>query len=399
MFKSIVSEIRVSVDVGCHAHSVAIGLSGGELIEEFEIAPSPEGFRRFFDRVSRQEVRYGLPVSVAMEGYNGYARPLDRMVRLRDYRLFNINNVKLARFKEIFPAAAKTDRIDARKGLELFQLQDFFPAAKGVLQEVAATSEENDLLKRLTRRRRRLVEERTRVLNNRQADLQAVSPGLLTITKDASNVWFLRFITSTDSLQKLSRLRRSTLLKIRSAGKTFADLIQVWQKQTHFSDEVSYVGEMIQEDAARILELRDKIKALDNRIAEIAKSSREAVLVSSLPDFGPTSTAELTGEIGTIDRFDRESSLALYLGMANLDNSSGKKKESKTPKIINTRARTAMMTAVDRHRKCVPESQRYYDKKRAEGKKHNQAIRALGRHLCRILFKMLKENREYEIRN
>lgn len=399
VFKSIVSEIRVSVDVGCHAPSVAIGLSGGELIEEFELAHSPEGFRRFFDRVSRQEVRYGLPVSVAMEGYNGYARPLDRMVRLRDYRLFNINNVKLARFKEIFPAAAKTDRIDARKGLELFQLQDFFPAAKGVLQEVAATSEENDLLKRLTRRRRRLVEERTRVLNNMQADLQAVSPGLLTITKDASNVWFLRFITSTDSLQKLSRLRRSTLLKIRSAGKTFADLIQVWQKQAHFSDEVSYVGEMIQEDAARILELRDKIKALDNRIAEIAKSSREAVLVSSLPGFGPTSTAELTGEIGTIDRFDRESSLALYLGMANLDNSSGKKKGSKTPKIINTRARAAMMTAVDRHRKCVPESQRYYDKKRAEGKKHNQAIRVLGRHLCRILFKMLKENREYEIRN
>jgi len=35
--KSIIPEIRVSVDVGCHAHSVAIGLSGGELVEEFEI--------------------------------------------------------------------------------------------------------------------------------------------------------------------------------------------------------------------------------------------------------------------------------------------------------------------------------------------------------------------------
>jgi len=35
-----------------------------------------------------------------------------------------------------------------------------------------------------------------------------------------------------------------------------------------------------------------------------------------------------------------------------------------------------MMTAVDKHRKCVPESQRYYEKKRAEEKSHNQAIRA-----------------------
>ena len=57
-----------------------------------------------------------------------------------------------------------------------------------------------------------------------------------------------------------------------------------------------------------------------------------------------------------------------------------------------------MMIGVDRHRKYVPESQRYYEKKRSEGKKHNQAIRALGRHLSRIIYKMLKEERDYEIR-
>ena len=45
-----------------------------------------------------------------------------------------------------------------------------------------------------------------------------------------------------------------------------------------------------------------------------------------------------------------------------------------------------MMIAVDRHRKQVPALQRYYEKKRAEGKGHNQAIRALGRHLCRIIY-------------
>jgi len=57
------------------------------------------------------------------------------------------------------------------------------------------------------------------------------------------------------------------------------------------------------------------------------------------------------------------------------------------------------MIAVDRHRKCVPESQKYYEKKRAEGKSHNQAIRALGRHLCRVIYKLLKEERDYEIRD
>jgi len=57
-----------------------------------------------------------------------------------------------------------------------------------------------------------------------------------------------------------------------------------------------------------------------------------------------------------------------------------------------------MMIGVDRHRKYVPESQRYYEKKRSEGKKHNRAVRALGRHLSRIIYKMLTEEHEYQVR-
>ncbi len=89
--------------------------------------------------------------------------------------------------------------------------------------------------------------------------------------------------------------------------------------------------------------------------------------------------------------------MALYLGMAPLDNSSGKYRGSKAPKHVNTRAKGAMMMAVDHHRKRVPQSQRYYEKKRAEGKRHNQSIRALGRHLCRVIFKMLTQERSYWI--
>ena len=38
--------------------------------------------------------------------------------------------VLLARFKEVFPGAAKTDVIDARKIIELFHLRDQLPLAK-----------------------------------------------------------------------------------------------------------------------------------------------------------------------------------------------------------------------------------------------------------------------------
>lgn len=392
-------ELRVSVDVGYRRHSVAMGLPSGEVIEEFEIEHRPEGFEEFFSRIEKHQKTNGCcGVAVAMEGYNGYARPLDSLVRQRGYRLYNINNLKLARFKEIFPGAAKKDRIDARKGLELFQLRDHLPLAKEVLQEVTGTPKENEVLKRLTRRRRRLVNERVRVVNNLQTDLQAVCPGLLEITTEASNQWFLNFLLSADTLPQLARLRKSTLLRIPSVGRKYASLIQDWQKRAHFSGEVEWVDEMIREDAQRCLELDEKIRRLESQIGQLAENSKIAKILRSIPGFGPVCTSELSGEIGTVERFSKEGSLALYLGMSTLDNSSGNYKGTKQPKHINTRAKAAMMTAVDRHRKYVPESQRYYEKKRSEGKKHNQAIRALGRHLSRIIYKMLTEGREYQIR-
>jgi transposase len=391
-------ELRVSVDVGCRRHSVAVGLSDGQVLEEFEIRHRPEGFQEFFSRIEKHQKTHGCVVAVAMEGYNGYARPLDSLVRQRGYRLYNINSLKLARFKEIFPGAAKKDRIDARKGLELFQLSDHLPLAKEVLQEVTGTAKENEILKRLTRRRRRLVNERVRVVNNLQADLHAVCPGLLEITQDAGNHWFLHFLVSADTVAQLVRLRKSTLLKIPAVGRKYASLIAQWQKRAHFSEEAQWVSEMIQEDARRCLELDERIKALESKINEFANESTVAKILLSIPGFGPVCTSELAGEIGTVERFSKEGGLALYLGMSTLDNSSGKYQGTKQPKHVNTRAKAAMMTAIDRHRKYVPQSQKYYEKKRTEGKSHNQAIRALGRHLSRIIYKMLKEEREYQVR-
>lgn len=392
-------ELRVSVDVGARRHHVAIGLSSGDVLEEFAITHHPEGFAHFFARIETYHQHYPGPVAVAMEGYNGYARPLDQLIQARGYRLYNINNLKLARFKEIFPGAAKTDRLDARKGLELFQLREHLPVAKAVLQEVGVVPEANARLKRLTRRRRRLVNERVRVLNTLQADLQAVCPGLLDLTREVGNQWFLHLLVSADTLPQLTRLRKTTLLNIPCVGRAYARIIQDWQPQAQWSPEVEWVGAMIQEDAQRVLDLDAQIAALETTMHQVAQESTIATTVVSIPGFGPICTAELAGEIGTVTRFQQESSLALYLGMATLDNSSGTRHSSKPPKQVNVRAKAAMMIAVDRHRKQIPESQRYYEKKRQQGKSHNQAIRALGRHLCRILYKMLTTERLYEIRS
>ncbi len=390
-------QLRVGVDVGSRCHSVAVGLTDGSLLEEFEIPHTAAGFGDFFARIEGHAKRHPYPIAVAMEGYNGHVRPLDSLVKARGWRLFNVNNLKLARFKEIFPAAAKSDRIDSAKTLELFQLRDHLPMAGEVLQEVMATPEENNVLKRLSRRRRRLVNEQGRVASAMQADLQAVCPGLLEITRSAGNLWFVNFLTCRKGLRKLARIRRDSLLKVPGIGATYANTISAWQGCAYFAPDANLVGEMIQQDAARILELKRHIKALEVQMAQVAENSAIAGRLVSIPGFGAICSAELAGEIGTLERFRSEASLALYLGMATLDNSSGKSRRSKAPWHVNTRAKGAMMIAVDTHRKLVPQSQRYYEKKRVEGKRHNQAIRALGRHLCRVIFKIIAQDRSYRI--
>ncbi|MFQ5853810.1 MAG: transposase [Candidatus Binatia bacterium] len=135
--------IRVAIDVGSERHWVGVGLSEGQVLEGFSIAHNQEGFEHFFRRVELHRQRLERPVEVAMEGYNGWARPLDQQIQQRGYRLLNVNNLKLARFKEIFPAPAKTDHIDTEKMLELFQLGDTLERAKNVIQEVKPVPEEN----------------------------------------------------------------------------------------------------------------------------------------------------------------------------------------------------------------------------------------------------------------
>ena len=84
--------LRVGIDVGYKTHRVAIADPDGNILEEFNIPHAAAGFERFFVRVEHYRRKDGLPVAVAMEGYNGYARPLDRLVREKGYQLYNVNN-------------------------------------------------------------------------------------------------------------------------------------------------------------------------------------------------------------------------------------------------------------------------------------------------------------------
>lgn len=389
------TELQVAIDVGSARHRVAIGLAG-KPIAEFDVAHTPAGISDFFTRVQQHERAHGGTVCVAMEGHGGYARPLDSQVLAQGWRLYAINNLKFARFKEVFPAPAKTDAIDTRRMLQLMQLRPVTPMAKAVLQEVAPVDTVHEQLRALTRRRRQLVDERTRLSQRMQAELHSTAPGLLAISGHADNLWFLNFLLCKPDLRQLQTMRASTLLRIPGIGRKYAHCIAEWQRTALWSDAVCWSGPMIQADARRLLALREAIATLEQQIEELSERSPLARRLRSIPGFGEICASELAGEMGNIARFSHEASLAVYLGSAPLDHSSGKRIGARLPRQINTRARDALLRATVHHMGQVSESRAYYERKRTQGKTHLQAVRALARHLVRVIFSMLIHDRDYQ---
>ncbi|MFK5947635.1 MAG: transposase [Methylococcales bacterium] len=242
-----------------------------------------------------------------------------------------------------------------------------------------------------------MINEKISLQNRMQPDLQAICPTLLDMTGSIDNLWFLNFLTCREELPKLLRLHYKSLLVISGIGLKYVRIILDWKKQAIFSDAVEEVGLMIQEDVHRLLALIASIKTLDAKISQQLKNSGYAQHIDSIPGFGLVCSTGLAGEIGTLARFPKQSSFSIYMGMSPLDKQSGIYHGTKSPKHVNIRARKAMMTAVCRYMAVVSESRAYYDKKRSEGKSHNKAVRALGHYLSRVIWSMLRHDRDYKL--
>jgi transposase len=223
-------------------------------------------------------------------------------------------------------------------------------------------------------------------------------PDLKAITTSVDNLWFLRFITLRDNIVLLSRLHKSSIDSIPYISCKNIEKIIAWQKNARFTNSIEYIGAMLYDDAKRLLELKAKIKELEVQIKALIPSSKIATLIQTIPGFAHVSAGSLAGEINTLERFDSEASLALYLGVTNLDNSSGKSKGSKRNLATNRQAKMAIITATMKHAQHIEESKKYIEKKISEGKRYQQAIRSLARHLVRVIWNMLQQDRAYEIR-
>src|SRR5204862_448470 len=104
----------------------------------------------------------------------------------------------------------------------------------------------------------------------------------------------------------------------------------------------------------------------------------------------PLLTAKLVGEVGDIGRFRSEDGLAALSGVAPIPASSGQTSRMRLNRGGNRQLNRAFhmiaLTQAAQH----PPARAYLARKRAEGKTHREAIRALKRRLVRPVFRLLQ---------
>jgi transposase len=118
-------------------------------------------------------------------------------------------------------------------------------------------------------------------------------------------------------------------------------------------------------------------------------------VLTSLPGVGVRTAARILTEVVGKD-FKDAAHLASYAGIAPVTRRSGTSiRGEHAPRGGNKRLKRALFLSAfaSLHH---PPSRAYYDRKRAQGKRHNQAIIALARRRCDVLFAMLRDGTLYE---
>ena len=117
----------------------------------------------------------------------------------------------------------------------------------------------------------------------------------------------------------------------------------------------------------------------------------------SMPGVGIRTAARILTEV-VGKEFATPGHLASYAGLAPVTWRSGTsiRGDHSSSKGNKTLKRAFFLSAFASLKCKDPASRAYYDKKRAEGKKHNQAVIALARRRCNVLFAMLRDGTVYE---
>ena len=383
------------IDIGSESHHVIILDGNGKVQYDRKVAHSFREFRDVIGKFKEFEEKEQGKIAFAIEGKNGYGAPFDRMLLESGFKLYNVDNLKLKRFREVFGAEWRNDRRDAKMLAKMLTLKDHMDVEEKAFIAIEKTPAVNEKLRILSRHQQSLIDEKTRIQNRLRKRLLEVCPDILEFG-DTSSKKLLQLLKKYPDFRRYKKITLGALLKIDTIGKqTAVPIVEGLRNIQYVEELVGIYKPIILSCCRRLLELKEEIEMLDKELEETGENSPEVMQVRSIMGVGTKLSSRLMGELGDIKRFDRESQVAVYCGVACVDDDSGKSEKTKAVYKANRICKATMIDIAGCTIRYVPESKTYYDKKRAEGKEHNHALRCLARQLIKVIFRMLTEGREY----
>ena len=384
------------IDIGSESHHVIIMDDGGKILCDRKVAHKFSEFHEAIGEFKGIEEQQRGEITFAIEGKNGYGAPFDRILMENGFKLYNVDNLKLRRFRDVFGSEWRNDRRDAKMLAKMLRLKDHMDAQEEkAFIAVEKPSAVYEKLRILSRHQQSLIDEKVRIQSRLRKRLLEVCPDILE-HGDTNSQKLLQLLKKYPDFSRYKKITLGALLKIETIGKKTAVAIIEGLRNIQYIEELSGIYKaLISSYCHRILELKEEIKMLDRELEEAGQKSAEVMQLKSIKGVGIKLSSRLAGEIGDIRRFNRESQLAVYCGVACIDDDSGKSKKTKAVYKANRICKATMIEIAGCTIRYVQESKTYYEKKRAEGKKHNHALRCLARQLIKVIFKMLTENREY----
>ncbi|MBF0542747.1 MAG: IS110 family transposase [Nitrospirae bacterium] len=388
------------IDIGSENHHVIIMNEEGVVVFDHKVRHTFEEFYAAIKKFKEIEEFSEGRISFAIEGKHGYGAPFDRILLEHGFRLYNIDNLKLKRFRDIFGADWKNDQRDSKMLAKLLKLKDSLDTEdEEAFIEIEKPSIVSEKLKLLSRHQQTLIDEKVSQQNRLEKKLLEICPGILEIGNMDSKK-FLRILVKYPDFSEYKNLKLRSLEKIEMIGKTYAGTIHPRLVKIEYVKELSDVYRIIIYSIAKnILDIKEQIDALDKMLDEIGQEVSAVKRITSIPGVGVKLSSRLIGEIDNIDKFKTERQLAVYCGITCVENSSGKVEKAKLSYKSNKICKVTMVAMAGCSIRNIPESGIYYAKKRAEGKSHNHALRCLARQIVKVIFKMLKEDRDYVIKD
>lgn len=263
------------------------------------------------------------------------------------------------------------------------------------------------------------AKNRNRVLKNEKTDYQDSISIAISALREREKLHPLQLEdTIPNHLKELSRFRKKlvqnrtklinqlhkALLKIDTEYKeTTGNLgtgISIERIKKYYLKAKSYteIENIYRQEVKSILSslkiLEKEIKIYEKKIIEIMKKENSAI--TTIPGVGVLRGASILGEIGDISEIKSGAQIACKGGISPKENSSSKNKY----RIVNPGGNRYLNSDV--HELAIylighdEISKEYYNKKKSEGMTPRKAIRSLKRRLCDIIYAVLKKNIPYK---